>query len=169
VLASGLAKESVTIVVETRFAVPTWDEPTRRKVIGFWEERRVEFDAVDGDTLVGHRGSLFGNLLSFDMTKLRAELTVTYSAGHIHARIAVNTVGQTVTEWNRAWWLIEMCIFESWVVDDNPQAERWQAFLDAYHNHAKSFSVTPLLEPQIPSDHKWLLERPRKKKKVGRN
>ena len=153
----------MTIVVETRFDVPGWDDAIRNKVVRFWEDRRIEFDSTDGDTLVGRRGSLFGNLLSYDMTRLRAELVVTHAAGTVHAKIEINTVGQTVTEWNRAWWLIEMCMFESWIVDDNPQTERWNAFLDAFKAHSKSFSLTPLLEPSIPSDHKWLLERPRKK------
>jgi hypothetical protein len=112
--------------------LPVWDEEARRKVISYWSERGVTFVDTSGDVLVGKRGSLWGNLTSFDMSKLMAKLTVSpVSPDTVSCVLEVNTILQGVTEWNRAYWQLELETFESFLLTGDKKEEVWLNFLKA--------------------------------------
>ena len=112
--------------------LPEWSEELKTKAIRFWQQRRFRFDIVDGTTLTGRRGSIWGNLVSFDMSKLIACLTLTrVGDSNLMCVLDVNPVLQTITEWNRAYWELEMDTLESWMLRDDLRQDEWSAFLRA--------------------------------------
>ena len=119
----------MSVTVEKKFRVPIWDEAVKRNAIDFWSRRRITFSETSANTLVGTRGSLFGNLFTFDMSKLIANLKITASEqNELHCVLHVNTVFQWITEYNRAWWNLEMETFESFLLQEDEQGEKWKKF-----------------------------------------
>ena len=115
----------------------------KRKAIAFWSRRRVVFSETSGKTLVGRRGNLFGNLTSFDMSKLIAKLTVTISEqNEVYCVLDVNTVLQQITEYNKAWWDLEMDTFESFLLHNDEQEEKWKKFGVHYKKAAWAWSFS---------------------------
>lgn len=96
--------------VEKAFYAPAWDAETRARAIDFWEGRGIRFERAENRLLVGRRGSLWGNLTSFDMGRLLSTLTV-----------AVGADGQVEAT-------LEMETFESYVLTGDPLTERWTIF-----------------------------------------
>jgi hypothetical protein len=112
--------------IDKRIALTSWDESTRQKIVEFWEERGVVFSDTAGDVLRGKRGSLWGNLTSYDMSKLRSKLTVTRSGPtEIECTLDVNTAMQRITDWNMAYWRLEMDTLESWLLSGDLKQEEW--------------------------------------------
>lgn len=129
-------------VVRT-FKVPAWNETTKEKAIGYWTRRRIIFSETSGDTLIGKRGNLVGNLTSFDMSKLMAHLTIKNSSDNeVSCVLVVNTVMQSVTDYNKAWWDLEMDTFESYLLRNDEQEEKWRKFGAAHKKAAWNWSLT---------------------------
>jgi len=103
----------MAIEISKQISVPTWDASARRRAAEYWHRRGFEdARAADGDSLIGSRGSWFGNLTSFDMTKLRARLEVVpMTPQSVTVTLHVETFGQVITEWNRAVLRLEVCEF----------------------------------------------------------
>jgi hypothetical protein len=119
----------MSITVERIFQIPYWDEFARHKVVDFWSRRRIKFSETSSHTLVGTRGSWLGNLISYDMSKLKSELMITVSpANELRCRLKINTLMQIITEYNKAWWNLEMESFESYLLETDEQEERWERF-----------------------------------------
>ncbi|HEX8550627.1 MAG TPA: hypothetical protein VF681_03630 [Abditibacteriaceae bacterium] len=133
----------MNVKVEKRFQVPIWDEVVKRKAIDFWSRRRITFSETSGNTLIGKRGNLLGNLISFDMSKLIAKLTITVSdKNEVHCILDINTVYQQITEYNRAWWDLEMDTFESFLMRNDEQEEKWKKFGVHYKKAAWAWSFS---------------------------
>jgi hypothetical protein len=110
--------------------VPVWDEQVRQKVIGFWQGRGITFREVTDSLLSGHRGSFWGNLTSYDMSKLLADLTIRKTkANEISCQLDVDTCGQDITEWNKAYWQLELDTLESYLLYGDQKTEEWKQFL----------------------------------------
>jgi len=85
--------------------IPEWNEETKQRIIAFWEQRRMVFTDTEGDTLRGRRGNLWGNLISFDMSRLKTTLTVVRASPQlIHCQLNIDTFYQYITDQNRAYW-----------------------------------------------------------------
>lgn len=109
---------------------PEWNEKVRQQVISFWQERRVVFAEPQSDTLKGKRGTIWGNLTSYDMSKLMCTLTVSRTnSTEIVCILDVNTFMQGITEWNKAYWQLELDTLESWLLQGDKREAEWQAFL----------------------------------------
>ena len=71
-----------------------------------------------------------------------SKLTINVSAeNEIHCALSVNTFMQIITEYNRAWWDLEMEMFESFLLETDEQDERWERFLV---NHKKAAIIWAL-------------------------
>ena len=115
-------------VVKT-FQVPVWDEQAKKKFINFWQGRGVTFNEVTEKHLKGRRGSLWGNMTSYDMSKLLADLTISQIAPHeISCQLDVDTRGQDITEWNEGYWRLEMDTLESYLLCGDQKEAEWQQF-----------------------------------------
>lgn len=130
------------LTIENTFQVPVWDEFTSYKTLRFWKRRGFEFIDARENMLSAKRGSLLGNFISFDMSDLMSKLTINVSAeNEIRCALRVNTFMQFITEYNRAWWNLEMEMFESFLIETDEQDERWEKFLV---NHKKASIVWAL-------------------------
>lgn len=118
-----------SIRIEKRILLPAWDEKTQRNVISFWQKRGVTFTEAEGETLQGWRGSLWGNMTSFDMGKLRAHLTVSRTGPtEIECVLDVDTSYQDITEWNEAYWHLEIDTLESYLLRGDLREDEWRQF-----------------------------------------
>lgn len=144
--------------IEKKFFVPTWDEARRQKAVGYWSQRHVVFSQETGNTLVGERGNLLGNLVSYDMSRLIAKLSINVSKeNEIHCILDVNTFMQIITERNKEFWRLEMETFESYLLYNNEQPEIWREFTIQNRIGALLWTMTfGLLGNRLPSkeDHK---------------
>jgi hypothetical protein len=68
--------------------------------------------------------------VTFDMSKLRSELTVTIDAGTgiVACTLRINTILQSITAMNRRYWREEMEVFESVLVRNDDRASVWREF-----------------------------------------
>lgn len=96
----------------------------------FWQARGVRFQEVSASRLIGQRGSLWWNPVTFDMSKLRSELRVTVDneIGAIECVLHVNTLLQSITAMNRQYWIEEMETFEAVLVRNDDRASEWEEF-----------------------------------------
>jgi hypothetical protein len=121
-----------SVKIEKEIDLPIWNEGVKQKVITYWSERGITFNDISGDVLTGRRGSVWGNLTSFDMSKLMARLTVSLAVPNtVSCVLDVNTILQGITEWNRAYWQLEMETFESFLLTGDKKDEVWRTFLKA--------------------------------------
>ena len=146
----------MSIIVEKTFQIPIWDEFTRFKMVDFWSRRRIEFSESSGNILKGKRGSLLGNITSFDMSKLMSELTITVSAeNQVHCVLNVNTFMQIITDYNKAWWDLEMETFQSYLLQADEQDERWRRFRANDKKASIAWTLTSgLVGNRIPPEEK---------------
>ncbi len=115
--------------VSRSIVISEWNDAIRRKIVDFWQERRVVFTVSEGRTLEGKRGSLLGNMTSFDMTRLITTLTVSRtSPAEIVCRLDIDTTFQSITTWNEAYWQLEMDTFESWLLYGEDKKAEWEAY-----------------------------------------
>jgi hypothetical protein len=92
-----------------------FDGPARgtdlAEVVRYWEGRRFRC-ATDGRTVVGRRGSLGGNLFSYDMLRLRCDLHVQLDEGRgIRTRLMLDGSFQVLSEWSFAELAFEQVLF----------------------------------------------------------
>jgi hypothetical protein len=147
------------IRTERRFEIPKWDDAMRQKAMDYWSRRGVSFFEVTESTLAGKRGNILGNLLSFDMSNLLAILYIGVSLkNEIHCVLDVDTVLQHVTEYNRAWWNLELETFESFLLRNDEQTAKWQVFLQSHYSAslAWTFSLGMLGNRMQPAERYWL-------------
>lgn len=144
--------------------VPAWDAPTRELALGYWRERGFRFTAAQkaDEEEIGWRGSAWGNLTSYNMSKLRASLTIltgdragagasideigdvaaTGDETLVQFEMHVDTWAQHISEWNRAYWLLELATAESWLLHGDKQEAEWRRFLAASRKAALIWSLT---------------------------
>lgn len=106
--------------------------------------------------MTAKRGNLLGNLISFDMSKLMSKLTVSISPkNEVHCILTVNTFMQIITDYNRAWWNLEMEIFKSFLLQTDEQDARWEKFKDNYKNAAIAWTLSSgIVGNKMPPEEK---------------
>src|SRR4051812_18678528 len=103
--ASKFQAQGMRLRFERRFIVPSSAKAISEKAVDYWSRRGVTFTEVEEARLSGRRGSVWGNLTSFDPSDLLAEVTISFDeAGGVRCVLIVDRILQVVTEWNRAWW-----------------------------------------------------------------
>jgi hypothetical protein len=134
------------MLFRSSFAIPKWDEEAKRKVVSFWTERGVRFGEISDRRLVGNRGSILGNMTSFDMAELRTKVIIQVSeSDECECVLDVNTAFQIITEWNRQHWELELQTFESYIVRGDERQDDWRA----YETMAKKANVTVIVAAVI--------------------
>jgi hypothetical protein len=131
------------IKVHRSFAIPSWDAVFVSRVVDYWRSRGMKFANTRGPVLEARRGSILGNLFSFDMSKLLTRLTISEtSTSHVEAVRDVDSRYQQITEWNHEYWRLELETFESVVLRGDHQEERWRHFLKANRKAAIEWTAT---------------------------
>ena len=120
-----------------------WTDDIRQKLISFWSERRFRFEDTSVVPLVARRGRILWNLISYDSTRLSAELSISsQQSSGIDLVLTVNTAFQQITEWNRAFWDLEMATCESFVLHGDRREAEWDEFMRGYWRAAIIWTLT---------------------------
>jgi hypothetical protein len=109
------------------------------EIAQFWQQRRVTFSAISDKVMYGQRGSLWWNAITFDMSKLRSDLTVTLDKeeGKVECLLDVKTTLQQITPMNQMYWVEEMTAFESYLQAGDERTEEWAEFQKEYRKDNK--------------------------------
>ena len=104
------------------------------EIAQFWQRRRVKFSVISNDVMYGQRGSLWWNAVTFDMSKLRSDLTVTLNKEErkVECLLDVKTTLQQITPMNQMYWVEEMAAFESYLQSGDERTEEWVDFQKEY-------------------------------------
>jgi hypothetical protein len=93
----------------------------------YWQARGFRLERV-GPDLHGRRGSVWGNLVSFDMSRLLATVRVHIERGHLVCVLDVDTRFQHVTRANVCYWELELEILERYVLHGKLDEATWRWF-----------------------------------------
>lgn len=117
------------LISETKiFQLETWNQETKDRMMSFWMGRGFIFTETS-DNIVGTRGSIWGNLFSFDMSKLIAKLTISVdSSNRCECILEINTILQDITSSNERYWLLELDTFESFTLSGDMKADEWARY-----------------------------------------
>ncbi len=95
--------EQMALEFRTSIIVPKWDESVKDTMIEYWERQGIVFTETQGDVLHGNRGTLIGNMTSFNNLNLLATLSLTkVSQTHILCELKINTIWQIIMPYERA-------------------------------------------------------------------
>jgi hypothetical protein len=120
-------------IVARSFRMPVWNEETRSQVKDFWQTRRAHFTEESERMLKGYRSHLLCNLYAMDPAKIKASLVVTWmEPGTCDCLLTINTAFQIITEWNKAYFQLEMATFESFIAYGQLNGDLWRRFLKAH-------------------------------------
>ena len=118
--------------------MPAWDDSTWQAIASFWALRGFRCDAVQDSTLRGTRGSLLGNCVRFDMSRLKTNLVIERTNPQdCRCAINVNTIFQLITEYNKAHWRLELDTFEGFMTSGDLNSKEWRQ----YRSRAISFDI----------------------------
>lgn len=114
--------------------LPDWNETLRAKAITYWQQRRIVFTELSEDILIGRRGSLWWNLATLDVSKLRTEITIKRlpQSSKVECILDVNTFAQILTPWDATYLRLEMEIFESYLLNGDLQTKKLENFKQLY-------------------------------------
>ena len=76
----------------------------------YWIENRFSC-RFEGEELRGRRGSWLGNLVAFNVDRLRANLTVRFEGSHLECELIVDAAYQDFTEWSFCDLTLECLLF----------------------------------------------------------
>ena len=77
------------------------------------------------------------------MTRLRADLNIEPAQlDRISLVLTVHTVFQQITQWNRAFWELEMATCESFLLHDDRRDAEWVQFMKAHRKAALVWTLT---------------------------
>ena len=124
--------------VTREFHMPAWDDSTWEAIASFWALRGFRCDAVQDSTLRGTRGSLLGNCISFNMSRLKTNLVIErIGAQECRCSLNINTAFQVITEYNKAHWRLELDTFEGFMTSGDLNSKEWRQ----YRSRAISFDI----------------------------
>jgi hypothetical protein len=129
VLRKAKRKVEKLMRIEKRFFVQKWDQGLLQKAVDYWTKRGIVFEKREENALFGKRGSIFGNLFSYDMSDLISQLYISVSSNNeLTCLLDVNTFMQWITERNIEYWFLEVDMFESYLLHNDEQIEEWNDF-----------------------------------------
>jgi len=106
-----------------------WSEATRQKLITFWATKRFRFLVQVNESLSATRGNFLWNLFAYDMSRVRADLNIRPShSGRISLALTIYTAFQKVSEWNWAFWELEMATCKSFLLRGDLRELEWIQF-----------------------------------------
>jgi hypothetical protein len=82
-------------------------------------------------------------MTSFDSSKLQATLSIVRnSPSEMYCVMIVDTSYQIITEWNEAYWRMEMDTLESWLLHHNKREAEWEEFNKQWRRAAVQWTRT---------------------------
>lgn len=112
-----------------------------QKIAAYWKGRGMKFVECSETYLKGKRGSLLGNLTSFDMKHIISKVEIRKEAQEIKCELSVNTIFQYMTKINKRFFQLELENFERYLLFDELNEEAWQTLTKV----SKDESIVALL------------------------
>jgi hypothetical protein len=142
------------MLISRQLDVHRWDSHAAAVARDYWEQRGFTNAAVNADLeIIGTRGSWLGNLTSYNMSKLRASIRMSpVGAERIALELDVNTWGQQITQWNHAYWRLEIIEVQRLLRGDGDLSDLWQRFKDDSRRASILWTFTVMLGGQRLSD-----------------
>lgn len=136
------------------------DEAVKQKIIYFWEKRRIRFADRSEKILWGKRGSIWWNMVTFDMSKLKSDLTIIIDPKKrcVECVLEVNTKFQHITPMNAAYFAEEMSAFSSYLRNNDEKLQEWKDFKKKYRKSNLMWVLGVLLMASILGILSGLLE-----------
>jgi hypothetical protein len=97
-----------------------------QRLSAYWEGRGMKFIERSEFYLKGKRGSLLGNLISFDMKHIISKVEIRKEPQEIKCELWVNTIFQYMTKANKRFFQLELETFERYLLFDDLNEEAWQ-------------------------------------------
>lgn len=135
--------------------LPKWTVSEKDKSIHFWEQRNIKFKEITDILLKGRRGSILGNLISFDMKNIMTKLTITrVNESRISCIFEINTIFQNITDWNKAFWKLELVTYESYLLKNDMKELLWSRYYEAAKKADKDLLISAALG-QLNDGKNW--------------
>jgi hypothetical protein len=121
------------------------------RIVQFWERRRIRFEEMSGNALNGKRGSLWWNLVTFDQSKLKADLMILLSPEKrsVECLMVVNTRFRHITSMGQAYFETEMNAFSAFLRRGEDYKEEWRTFKAALRKDTWKWIVTYIIAALI--------------------
>lgn len=114
------------MIITKKINIPKMNDESKNKMVEFWEKRGIIFTKTSDKELYGKRGSLLGNLFSYNMSKLIATLRIVEKGeNEVICELTINTFMQYVTQWNKEYWALELETFESEMNNNGNLEKEW--------------------------------------------
>jgi hypothetical protein len=157
-----------TVTIERTLYPASADDALRERMINYWHGRGFDFGNTEEEPLIGFRGSLWGNLISWEATELRTSLTITRpDPSLVLCQMQVDTYFQIVTEWDQEYWNLEMDAFVRLLKVGHSHSAYWDDFMTAYRESVTTRKLSlgfrgNTLPPslRLKADHAVLLRVP---------
>jgi len=121
-------------------------DATRERAKAFWLSRGMKFTQDDYHVMIGKRGSMVANWTSFDQGQLLATVTLLFDKTEaVTARMEVNTIGQSMTDWTKAYFFLEMRTFASTLERSDALETEWRYFKKGRARAAFLWSCSAML------------------------
>lgn len=91
------------------FEVEKIDEVKKREIVQYWKLAGFNLEKCE-NIFWGSRGSMFGNIISFDMRKLLCKCEIQFFDNKITTNLIINTNFQYITEWNVHSFILELLL-----------------------------------------------------------
>ena len=121
------------------FEVEKLDEVKKGEVIQYWKSTGFYLEKSE-NMFLGSRGSMLGNLFSFDMRKLLCKCEIEFSDNKITTNLIINTNFQDITEWNVHSFILELLLSKTTLYHD--QIPAWSPW---FWNKTKRSGLSWLL------------------------
>lgn len=115
--------------ISKKFNISKYDDSTQQQIKSFWKGRKFKFNNISDNYYEGKRGSIWGNLSSFDMSNLITKLHITRDeSNEISCELDIKTFGQQITVWNKEFWQLELDTFESVLLRNDYKETEWEKY-----------------------------------------
>lgn len=118
----------------------------------YWQSRNFKCQ-INQNKLTGKRGNIFGNLFSFDMTKLICDLIVEFrEKNKIYVEFIVNGKFQDITDVNLADFKLEMLLYPK-AIQNIPPPEFLTDFVKFREKEALKWTFTFMIKGRRLADN----------------
>jgi hypothetical protein len=115
------------MIISKKILITEWNDQFRKKIIKFWENRKIIFTNISDTKMEGKRGSFLGNLFSFNMSNLMTTINIIKNnSNELICELDINTAMQEITTCNKKHWELELETFESVMLNDDYKENEWK-------------------------------------------
>gem|GEM_PF-4869958 len=116
------------MILKRRYDNINWDN-NKKKIIDWWINQKFNILSSEHDKIIGYRGSLLGNLFSFNMGKLKTKIQIEKNNENgFELIMEVTTIFQFMTKTNIEFWDLELKTFKEYINSGGLLEEEWSKY-----------------------------------------